>query len=81
MYGETFYGRHTAQHQTSPFVILGVMGVLILILFFLYTILYANSVDSDQTPRSAASNLGLHCLPFFVLWNVRHKRVNVQFDN
>ena len=24
---------------------------------------YANSVDPDQTPRSAASDLGLHCLP------------------
>ena len=23
----------------------------------------ANSVDPDQTPRSAASDLGLHCLP------------------
>ena len=22
----------------------------------------ANSVDTDQTPRSAASDLGLHCL-------------------
>ena len=24
----------------------------------------ANSVDPDQTPRSVASDLGLHCLPF-----------------
>ena len=24
---------------------------------------YANSVDQDQTPRSAASDLGRHCLP------------------
>ena len=23
---------------------------------------YANSADPDQTPRSAASDLGLHCL-------------------
>ena len=23
----------------------------------------ANSVDPDQTPRSVASDLGLHCLP------------------
>ena len=23
----------------------------------------ANRVDPDQTPRSAASDLGLHCLP------------------
>ena len=26
-------------------------------------ILKANSGDTDQTPRSAASDLGLHCLP------------------
>ena len=25
--------------------------------------LFANSGDADQTPRSAASDLGLHCLP------------------
>ena len=25
--------------------------------------LFANSGDTDQTPRSAASDLGLHCLP------------------
>ena len=27
------------------------------------TKLFANSGDPDQTPRSAASDLGLHCLP------------------
>ena len=27
------------------------------------SVLNANSVDPDQTPRSAASDLGLHCLP------------------
>ena len=26
-------------------------------------LLYANSVDPDQTPRSVACDLGLHCLP------------------
>ena len=26
-------------------------------------VINANSVDSDHTPRSAASDLGLHCLP------------------
>ena len=25
--------------------------------------LFANSRDPDQTPRSVASDLGLHCLP------------------
>ena len=27
----------------------------------------ANSVDPDQTPRSVASDLGLHCLPMPLL--------------
>ena len=29
--------------------------------------------------RSAASYLGLHCLPISLLWNTRHKWVNVIF--
>ena len=29
--------------------------------------LSANSGDPDQTPRSAASDLGLHCLPINLL--------------
>ena len=33
----------------------------------------ANSVDPDQTPRFAASDLGLHCLPMSLLWDARHK--------
>ena len=37
--------------------------------------LNANSVDPDQTPRSAASDLGLHCLPMPHLWDVRLNRV------
>ena len=32
--------------------------------------LFANSGDPDQTPRSAASDLGLHCLP------ITHLRVS-----
>ena len=27
-----------------------------------YFCMYGNSVDPDQTPRSAASDLGLHCM-------------------
>ena len=30
--------------------------------------LFANSGDPDQTPRSAASDLGLHYLPITLLW-------------
>ena len=33
----------------------------------------ANSVDPDQTPRFAASDLGLHCLPVSLLWDARLK--------
>ena len=29
--------------------------------------LFANSGDPDQMPRSAASDLGLHCLPITLL--------------
>ena len=38
-------------------------------------IVNANSVDSDQMPRSGASDLGLHCLPMSHLWDARHKWV------
>ena len=47
----------------------------------------ANSVDPDQTPRSAASDPGLHCLPTSLLWDDRLKWVKeikctsvLQFD-
>ena len=33
--------------------------------------LNATSVDSDQTARSAASDLGLHCLPVSLLRDAR----------
>ena len=35
----------------------------------------ANSVDHDQMPHSAASDLGLHCLPMSHLWDARYKWV------
>ena len=34
-------------------------------------VLYANSADPDQMPHSAASDLGLHCLPMSLLWDAR----------
>ena len=40
----------------------------------------ANTVDPDQTPRSAASALGLHCFPKSRLWDVRHKWVKWVFS-
>ena len=35
----------------------------------------ANSVDPDQTPHSAASDLGLHYLPMSLFRDARHKWV------
>ena len=32
----------------------------------------ANSVDPDQTPHYAASDLGLRCLLMSLLWDARH---------
>ena len=38
----------------------------------------ANSVDPDQMPHSAASDLGLYCLPTSQLWDARHKWVKMK---
>ena len=35
------------------------------------------TVLTDQTPRSVASDLGLHCLPMSLLWDARHRWVNL----
>ena len=35
----------------------------------------ANRVGPDQTPRSAASDLGLHGLSMSIVWDTRHKWV------
>ena len=41
----------------------------------------ANSVDSDQTPRSAASDLCLHCLLRPVCSNTYSKYGNLIYSN
>ena len=41
-------------------------------------LLNANSVDPDQTPQNAASDLGLYCLPMSILWDAGLKWVKVQ---
>ena len=38
-------------------------------------VINANSVDPDQTPRFAASDLDLNCLPMSHLWDAKHKWV------
>ena len=42
--------------------------------------LFANSGDPDQTPRSAASDLGLHCLPSTLLRVSRLQWVNIDVE-
>ena len=39
--------------------------------------LFANSGDPDQTPHSAASDLGLHCFPFTRLGVSRLQWANI----
>ena len=48
---------------------------LLLPCFIEMLVFNANSVDTDQTPHSAASDLGRHCLPTSLLWDARHKWV------
>ena len=42
--------------------------------------LFVNSGDPDQTPRSAASDLGLHCLPITLLRVSRLQWVKVPVE-
>ena len=43
--------------------------------------LFANSGDPDQTPRSAASDLGLHCLPVICLGASSLQWVKIVYAN
>ena len=53
-----------------------VCGLFLLLPCFIeIPVLNANSVYPDQTPRSAASDLGLHCLAMSHLWDARHRSV------
>ena len=51
------------------FYMRGVCLVFILSCFVEISELNANGVDPDQMPHSAASDLGLHCLPVSLLWD------------
>ena len=53
----------------------GVWLVFIIIIFIEIPEFNANSVDPDQEPRSATSDLGLHCLQMSLLWDARLKWV------
>ena len=64
--------------RSGPFPIQGVSDQFLLLPSFIeIPVLNVNSEDPDQTPRSAASDLGLHCLPVSLLWDARHKLVSV----
>ena len=54
----------------SPLSYLGVLGVILFLFLshFSMKFLHANRIAPDGTPRSAASHLGLFCLP------MSHKR-------
>ena len=45
--------------------------------FIAIPVVSANSVDPDQTLQNAASDLGLHCLHPYLLWDARFKCVNL----
>ena len=58
---------------TGPFSIEGLYCYLLLLPWFIRcSVFNANNVDPDQTPRSAASDLGPHCLPMPLLWDASH---------
>ena len=55
----------------------GAWVVKIITIFYKISVLNANSVDPDQMPRTVASDLSLHCLQMSLLWDPRHKWVNM----
>ena len=46
-----------------------------------FSLLDANGADPDQTPRSAASDLGLHCLQMSLLWDTWYKWAKIMFSS
>ena len=51
------------------------VGFLILQCFIAIPVVNANSVDPDQTPQSAASDLSVNCLKMYSLWDARYKLI------
>ena len=57
---------------TGPFPVKGMYGYFLLFTWFTeIPVLYANSVDPDQTSRSVPSDLDLHCLPLFAFMGLQ----------
>ena len=64
----------------GPFPIERVSGYFFIITtFYRQFYIYCKQCRPDQTPRSAASVLGLHCLPISLLWDARLKWVKADF--
>ena len=62
----------TSSLWTGPIPIEGgLVRFLLLQCFIEIPVFYADSVDPDQMPCSAVSDLGLHCLPMSLLWDTR----------
>ena len=63
---------------TGPFPIKKVFSYFLLLLCFIeMPVFNVNSVETDQIPRSAASDLDLRCLPMSLLWDIGLKRVKL----
>ena len=67
---------HHYHLDESIFNIRGVWCSFSFLFCFKKIFLLANSEDPDQTPRSVASDLGLHCLPMLQKWDTRLIWVN-----
>ena len=67
---------HTIYWKSSV-SILGTAGYEVYIFLKKKAKLFANSGDPDQTPHSAASDLGLHCLPVTLLRVSRLQWLNI----
>ena len=65
-----YLNSHLPSGPVHPYQ-LGCLVFLFIFILFWIAIMLANSEDPDQTPRSAASDLDLHCLPMSHKWNVR----------
>ena len=62
---------------TSPFLTEGLSTKFLFLKSFLdIRVSNTNSAYPDQTPRTAASDLGLHCLPICLLWDARHRIIS-----
>ena len=63
---------------SSPFLIERVSSWSLLLQCFVeIPVVNTNSVEPYKKPQTAATDLGKQCLPMLLLWDARHKWVNV----